>query len=106
MNINLKIRTGERIQVIPDFEYYFTSSRRIASLKKNSIQTIGVHGYDPTEKDMHGIFYANGPAFRKGYVAPSVKNIHIYPLMCDILGIDIPTAIDGKLNELESVLKK
>ncbi len=94
------------IQVIPDFEYYFTSGQRIESLKKNSIQTIGVHGYDPTYKDMHGIFYANGPAFKKGYVAPSVKNIHIYPLMCDILGIDIPTDIDGKLNELESVLKK
>jgi predicted AlkP superfamily pyrophosphatase or phosphodiesterase len=94
------------IQVIPDFEYYFGSSRRIASLKKNAIKTIGVHGYDPTYKDMHGIFYANGPSFRKGYVAPSVKNIHIYPLMCIILGIDIPKDIDGKLNELESVLKK
>jgi len=94
------------IQVIPDFEYYFGSSRRIASLKKNSIETIGVHGYDPTEKDMHGIFYGNGPAFRKGYEVPSVKNIHIYPLMCDILGIDIPKDIDGKLNELESVLRR
>ena len=94
------------IQVIPDFEYYFTSPQRIESLKKNSIQKIGVHGYDPAYKDMHGIFYGSGPAFREGYVAPSVKNIHIYPLMCDILGIDIPKDIDGKLNELESVLKK
>ena len=94
------------IQVIPDFGYYFTSGQRIESLKKNSIQKIGVHGYDPSYKDMHGIFYANGPAFKIGYVAPSVKNIHVYPLMCDILGIDIPKDIDGKLNELESVLKK
>ena len=54
---------------------------------------------------MHGIFYANGPAFKKGYVVPSLKNIHIYPLMCKILGLEIPDTIDGKLNELESVLK-
>lgn len=93
------------IQVIPDFGYYFSSSQRIESLKKNSIKTIGAHGYDPKYKDMHGIFYASGPAFGKGYVVPSVKNIHIYPLMCDILGIDIPKSIDGKLNKLESVLK-
>ena len=54
---------------------------------------------------MHGIFYANGPAFKKGYAVPSLKNIHIYPLMCKILGLDIPDTIDGKLKELESVLK-
>jgi len=92
------------IQVIPDFEYYFTSSQRIQSLKKNSIQKIGVHGYDPIYQDMHGIFYGNGPAFKKGFVVPSVKNIHIYPLICNILGIEIPENIDGKSDELESVL--
>jgi len=93
------------IQVLPDFGYYFSSQRRIESLKKNSIQSIGVHGPDPANKDMHGIFYGNGPAFKNGYTAPSVKNIHIYPLMCEILGIEIPNNIDGKLDQLESVLK-
>ena len=42
---------------------------------------------------------------KNGYTAPSVKNIHIYPLMCDILGIEIPDSIDGKLDQLENVLK-
>jgi len=93
------------VQIIPDVGYYFLSSQKITARKKNPNTTIGVHGYDPKYKDMHGIFYANGPAFKKGYVAPSVKNIHIYPLMCRILGLDIPDTIDGKLNELESVLK-
>jgi hypothetical protein len=54
---------------------------------------------------MHGIFYANGPAFKKGYEIPSVKNIHIYPLMCEILGLDISDNIDGKLLEIENVLE-
>ncbi len=93
------------IQVIPDLGYYFSSSQRIQMLNEKSISTIGVHGYDPKYKDMHGIFYANGPAFKKGYAAPSVKNIHIYPLICEILGLDIPSDIDGDLNEIKSVLK-
>ena len=93
------------IQILPDVGYYFIPSERIAARKKNPNTTIGVHGYDPKYKDMHGIFYANGPAFKNGYVLPPLKNIHIYPLMCKILGLEIPDTIDGNLNEVESVLK-
>ncbi len=93
------------IQLIPDFGYYFWNQRRKASLVKNGITTIGIHGYDSKYKEMHGIFYANGPAFKDGYEIPSVKNIHIYPLMCDILGLDIPESIDGDINQIKSVLK-
>ena len=56
-------------------------------------------------KDMHGIFYANGPAFKKRHKVSAIKNIHIYPLMCEILGLEIPDNIDGNLNQLKSVLK-
>ncbi|MBD0778930.1 alkaline phosphatase family protein [Maribacter sp. ANRC-HE7] len=93
------------IQVIPDFGYYFSGKERIETLRKKSITAIGVHGYDPKYKDMHGIFYANGPAFKEGYVIPSIKNIHIYPLVCQILGLEIPNEIDGDLNEIKTVLK-
>jgi len=92
-------------QLLPDFGYYFSSEKSIASLIKNNVTTIGVHGYDAKYKDMHGIFYANGPAFKSGYMTPPVKNIHIYPLMCKLLGLQIPETIDGKLNQLESTLK-
>ena len=93
------------IQVIPDFGYYFSSRAGIESRMKISATTFGVHGYDPKFKDMHGIFYANGPAFREGYVAQPLKNIDIYPLMCKILGLEIPNDIDGNLNQIKSVLK-
>ncbi|NNG11180.1 MAG: alkaline phosphatase family protein [Arenibacter sp.] len=92
------------IQLIPDYSYYFLSSRGIEARKKNPNTLFGVHGYDPKYKEMHGIFYANGPAFKKGYEVSSVKNIHIYPLMCKILGLKIPNNIDGKLSEIENVL--
>jgi predicted AlkP superfamily pyrophosphatase or phosphodiesterase len=92
-------------QVLPDSSYYFSSEQRITSMQKSNISTIGVHGYDPRQKDMHGIFYANGPAFKNSLVIPSLRNIHIYPLICDILDLNIPDGIDGKLNKIEDVLK-
>ncbi len=94
------------IQVVPQIGYYFSSERSIASMKTSPQKLSGVHGYDPKFKDMHGVFYANGPAFRKGYAMASVKNIHVYPLMCKVLGIPIPADIDGNLNEMKSVLLK
>lgn len=92
-------------QILPDFGYYFSSRKRIAFLQENNTSTMGVHGYDPKQKDMHGIFYANGPVFKNNYAIPSLKNIHIYPLICEILELEIPDTIDGKLNQIKSVLK-
>ncbi len=92
------------IQLIPDFGYYFSSQERIASLRKNGVTTIGVHGYDTKQKDMDGIFYASGPAFKNGCTIPSIKNIHVYPLMCKLLELDIPDDIDGDLSQTENTL--
>jgi predicted AlkP superfamily pyrophosphatase or phosphodiesterase len=66
---------------------------------------IGVHGYDPIIEDMHGIFYAKGPAFKNGIRTASFENIHVYPLICQILGIPIPDDIDGTIEKLSSILK-
>jgi predicted AlkP superfamily pyrophosphatase or phosphodiesterase len=93
------------IQIIPDVGYYFSSSERIEATNKNQKSIIGVHGYNTTNKDMHGIFYANGTAFKKDYEIPSFKNIHIYPLLCEILELEIPDDIDGNISEVEIMLK-
>lgn len=94
------------ILLIPDYGYYFWNQRRKDALIKEGVTTIGIHGYDSKHKEMHGIFYANGPAFKDGYEIPSIKNIHLYPLMCKILGLEIPKSIDGDINQIESVLKE
>lgn len=94
------------IQIIPDDGYYFSDIRSIGLLKGVPGKVYGQHGFDTSLKEMHGIFYANGPAFKKGYVIPSIKNIHIYPLMCHILGLEIPENIDGKLDQINPVLSK
>ncbi|WP_238474618.1 ectonucleotide pyrophosphatase/phosphodiesterase [Maribacter algarum] len=101
-----KNKNWGEIQLIPDFGYSFLDQRRIGLIGKNGVTTIGIHGIDSKYKEMHGIFYANGPAFKEGYEIPSVKNIHIYPLMCKILGLEIPKSIDGDINQIGSVLKE
>lgn len=98
-------RWGDFVAV-PDSGYYFADAR-VMALRKASGQTfIGEHGFDPARREMHGIFYANGPAFRQGLRIPSFKNIHIYPLMCKILGLGIPAGIDGKPEVLDEILTK
>jgi predicted AlkP superfamily pyrophosphatase or phosphodiesterase len=63
----------------------------------------GTHGYDPTNSDMYGIFYAYGPAFQKGYVANAMQNIEIYNLICKILKLN-PAPNDGNLGNVRQLL--
>ena len=89
------------IQVLPEVGYYFGSQSSIEKRLAFPNYKFGVPGF----KDMHGIFYANGPAFKTGYEMPSIKNIHIFPLMCEVLDLKVPEDIDGRLSEMKSVLK-
>jgi len=41
------------------------------------IDMAGNHGYDNQNTDMHGIFYAIGPSFKKGYLQESFENINL-----------------------------
>ena len=72
---------------------------------KNNIKAIGVHGFDPKHKEMHGIFYAKGPAFKTAFTLPPMGIVHVFPLMCEVLGLPIPQNIDGDLEVVISVLK-
>jgi ectonucleotide pyrophosphatase/phosphodiesterase family member 5 len=54
---------------------------------------------------MNGIFYAIGPSFKQGYLAPQLNNIDIYEMICKILQIS-PAANDGKLERIQNVLKE
>lgn len=65
----------------------------------------GAHGFDPAIREMHASFYAWGPAFKKGLTLPVFENVHVYPLMCRILGLTYTHSIDGKAEVLEAALK-
>ena len=67
---------------------------------------VGDHGWSQfNTTDMDGIFYANGPAFKKNVKLPPLENIHIMPLLAHILGLEIPHEIDGNLQPLAPLLK-
>jgi predicted AlkP superfamily pyrophosphatase or phosphodiesterase len=54
----------------------------------------GAHGYAPWHRDMQGLFVAAGPRIRPGLVVPAFENIHVYELLCAVLGIT-PADNDG-----------
>lgn len=65
----------------------------------------GNHGYDNNYLDMHGTFIANGPHFKNGYKTGTLRNIDIYPLLCEIFELEIDHKIDGQLNDIKFILK-
>lgn len=103
-----KDRIGD-ILIIPDRYYYLawetTLTRMRANMDRLDTDKFGEHGYSPAYKEMHAIFYAKGPAFKSGLEIETFQNIHVYPLVCKLLGLPIPENIDGKQEVLEPILK-
>jgi len=59
----------------------------------------GTHGYDNDFADMHTIFYAIGPAFKKKYTQPLFNNVDLYSIMCGVLNLN-PAKNDGSLENV------
>lgn len=73
-------------------------------LKRNDRgYSLGTHGYNPANRDMHTIFYAMGPAFKSGYSHGSFENVNLYPLLAEIMNLD-PAETDGNLENVKSML--
>lgn len=67
-------------------------------------RSAGDHGWAPEAEGMHGIFLASGPRLPKGERVGPVRAVDIYPLMLEILGLPITTAIDGDPQTLVPLL--
>jgi predicted AlkP superfamily pyrophosphatase or phosphodiesterase len=66
----------------------------------------GYHGFQPLKvKDMHATFLAWGPAFKSNRKIPAFENVNVYPLIAQILGLEIMEKIDGKKKMLKKVLR-
>jgi hypothetical protein len=63
------------------------------------------HGWDPNAKAMQGIFFAVGPAFKEHARIPTFENIHVYPLLLEVLGLHQRVPIDGHLENLQGALR-
>lgn len=65
---------------------------------------VASHGWDPESPQMHAIFIARGPAFRAGLRVDRVEAIHLYELMCTVLGIE-PAPNSGDLDAVRGLLR-
>lgn len=65
----------------------------------------GAHGFDPAMKKMHATFYAWGTQIKKGKTIASFENIHVYPLICRLLGLTYSHKIDGDAGVLKKIVK-
>jgi alkaline phosphatase D len=64
----------------------------------------GAHGYDNQNPEMHGIFFAQGPAFKKGYKHKAFLNTNLYIIIAHILGLE-PAKTDGDWNEVKEIFR-
>lgn len=76
----------------------------LSSKDKTSKITRGTHGWEPSFKDMHGIFLAAGPRLPKGKTIGTISILDVYPMMLEILEILLTTTIDGNPHTLVGLL--
>ncbi|MGQ0540994.1 MAG: alkaline phosphatase family protein [Blastocatellia bacterium] len=89
-----------------DEGWFMTTRERYENQKKRADfnQTRGAHGYDNKYQSMQATFIAHGRAFKKGKIVEPFENIHVYELMCKILGLK-PARNDGDLKSVRRMLR-
>lgn len=91
------------VVLVADEGWFFNKREKLNEPAGNSLRA--GHGYDPELASMGALFIAAGPAFRKGVVLEPFENIHVYNLLCAILGLK-PAANDGGSLLLEKALAR
>jgi len=66
--------------------------------------TRGDHGYDWRCPDMHSIFYAEGPAFKKNFSVDTLYNVDIYNIVTRVLDL-VPAPNDGNPERISPLLR-
>lgn len=68
-------------------------------LRRSGMPRGGTHGYDNFLPSMGALFVAAGPDLQQGRVIGPVANVHVYPLLARLLGIE-PAPSDGHADSL------
>jgi predicted AlkP superfamily pyrophosphatase or phosphodiesterase len=89
------------IIALADDGWAITTRERFSSC--SDCFTGGNHGFDPRLESMGALFVAAGPSLSTGVRLDELESIHLYELMCAILGID-PRPNDGDLDSVVRLL--
>jgi predicted AlkP superfamily pyrophosphatase or phosphodiesterase len=79
---------------IADDGWHITTRRRLEEDARRGEFPAGTHGYDQRHRSMHGLFVASGQQFRSGLKVPAFENVHLYEMLCRVLGLK-PAPNDG-----------
>lgn len=75
-------------------------------LEKGKKTNQGKHGYLPTSTpEMDAVFFAWGDQFKKKLKIPKFPNVDVYPIMAELMGLKINTAIDGSSSTAKKILE-
>ncbi|HXH33216.1 MAG TPA: ectonucleotide pyrophosphatase/phosphodiesterase, partial [Plantibacter sp.] len=66
----------------------------------------GMHGWDNGLPSMRATFLAMGPRIRRGATIGDVRNIDVYPLMTELLGLRGAPGIDGRAGRIWRVIRR
>ncbi|MEY3609406.1 MAG: hypothetical protein RLZZ447_2194 [Verrucomicrobiota bacterium] len=106
-----QLRDNPRIAplwLLPEPGWHVATRVNLASLRKRYHEKgflAGDHGYDPNHPEMRGIFLAQGPSLRRGVTLPETENVHVYALLCALLGIT-PAPHDGDDRLVQAALAR
>jgi predicted AlkP superfamily pyrophosphatase or phosphodiesterase len=92
------------VVAIAEEGWFITSRREMARWAEGGEWQMprGTHGYDVRLQSMRGLFVAAGPRLARGVVVPPFENIHVYGLICAILGIE-PAPNDGDVRQIGDI---
>jgi len=96
---------NQKTKATPDI--YVTAKPPFTFLKRKSYVSVETHGYDPKyTSEMKALFIANGPNFKQGEVTKSFDNIHVFPLLTELLSLPKSKLVKGDIKKIEHVLHK
>ena len=90
------------IVAIADEGWSIGTRASLASMRAG--RTYGAHGYDNQLSSMGALFVATGPDFKHGVTVPPFANIHVYPLLAEVLHLQ-PAVTDGSLDSVRTLLR-
>lgn len=101
---------------MPEKFHYGSNTDRILSLivlpetgwqvgyNRKPGRSLGGHGFDPFDRDMHMVFYGAGPDFKVNHTQEPFQNLNVYIILCHLLGIE-PAPNDADWNAVKGLFK-
>lgn len=97
-------RRGD-VVIVGDLGVY-VSFKDSATGKEISTPSKATHGWDTQNtQELNGLFIATGSKFKKGKEISAFDNIHVYPMILQILELKLESPIDGDIKVLKKILE-